>query len=288
VVDWHGVLAKYGVDLPYEDEFMMNCPFHVDSRASCAINLDKGVWICFAGCGQGSLKVFIKKMTNKSWDEINSELKTFQDYTLDIGSFEDVLDLKQEDVDVTPPDILHNIPKNHWIYDRGFSLDVINAWDCKINNYKDFIIPVKDIEEVTIGWITRRKAAIPKYLYSKGFKKSQCLFGINHLKDVDTLYVVEGSLDCMWLQQHGYAAVSILGAIISKAQIDLISKINPTEVVLSLDNDEAGRKGMDKATVDMENRFLITYLEMPKTYKDVQEIRDINVLHKVMNTKTIF
>ena len=31
-----------------------------------------------------------------------------------------------------------------------------------------------------------------------------------------------------------------------------------------LDNDEAGFKGMDKAIVDMEGRFLVTYLDMPK------------------------
>ena len=57
---------------------MIACPFHLDNRASCAINLDKGVWICFAGCGQGSLKTFIQKISNKSWDEINKEVDTFK------------------------------------------------------------------------------------------------------------------------------------------------------------------------------------------------------------------
>ena len=45
---------------------------------------------------------------------------------------------------------------------------------------------------------------------------------------------------------------------------------------------------MDKAIVDMEGRFLVTYLDMPKNYKDVQEIRDVDILHEVMNSKTIF
>ena len=288
MVDWHSILVKYGVDVSYEDELMIACPFHLDNRASCAINLDKGVWICFAGCGQGSLKTFIQKISNKSWDEINKEVDTFKSYDLDLDLYEDVLNLQEERVNVSPPDILYNVPNDHWIYERGFSKEIISLWECKVNKYQDFIIPVKDMDNIDIGWITRRKAAIPKYLYSKGFRKSQCLFGANHIKEADTLYVVEGSLDCMWLQQNGYPAIGILGAVISRVQIDLISKYNPSEVVLCLDNDEAGFKGIDKAIVDMENRFLVTYLDMPKNYKDVQEIRDVDILHEVMNSKTIF
>ena len=64
--------------------------------------------------------------------------------------------------------------------------------------------------------------------------------------------------------------------------------MNPSEVVLSLDNDTAGAKGISKATFDMEGRFLLSYLILPKKYKDVQEIRNKDVLDKVMRNTTIF
>ena len=149
------------------------------------------------------------------------------------------------------------------------------------------MIPVKNKDEETIGWITRRLQATPKYLFSKGFAKSKCLFGINKVTNADTLYIVEGALDCMWLTQHGYASVAILGAIMSKKQIELLSTLNPNEIVLALDNDEAGRNGIKKATVDINNRFLISYLHIPKNYKDLQEIDNVNTLHKVMNRKVL-
>ena len=92
----------------------------------------------------------------------------------------------------------------------------------------------------------------------------------------------------MWLNQHGYSAVAVLGASVSPTQIDLISTLHPDEVVLALDNDEAGKKGMDKASIDMGNRFMLSYLKLPKQYKDVQEISNINVLNKVISNKSIW
>ena len=92
----------------------------------------------------------------------------------------------------------------------------------------------------------------------------------------------------MWLNQHGYSAVAVLGASVSPTQINLIGTLHPNEVVLALDNDDAGKKGMNKATIAMSNRFMLSYLKLPKQYKDVQEISNINVLNKVINNKSIW
>ena len=290
MVDWYSVLTKYGVDVPYEEQVMISCPFHDDRRVSCSLNLDLGLWICFAGCGQGSLKGFIFKLSGKSWEELSYEL----DDNLDIQSTElDSVFLEQEledgyrEVGYEEPENLMEVPNNHWIYDRGFTKQLILEWDCKVNQYSDFMIPVKNTDNEVLGWISRRLQAVPKYLFSRGFKKSQTLFGINHIKEEQQLYIIEGALDCMWLQQHGYASVGVLGANLSKKQIDLLGEINPSRVVLALDNDDAGGKGMQKATLDINERFLISYLRLPKKYKDVQEIRDVETLRTVLQNKTI-
>ena len=291
MVDWYSVLTKYGVDVPYEEQVMISCPFHDDRRVSCSLNLDLGLWICFAGCGQGSLKGFIFKLSGKSWEELSYEL----DDNLDIQSTElDSVFLEQEledgyrEVGYEEPENLMEVPNNHWIYDRGFTKQLVLEWDCKVNQYLDFMIPAKNADNEVLGWISRRLQAIPKYLFSRGFKKSQTLFGINHIKEEQELYIVEGALDCMWLQQHGYASVGVLGANLSKKQIDLLGEINPSRVVLALDNDDAGGKGMQKATLDINERFLISYLRLPKKYKDVQEIRDKETLSRVIQNVTIF
>ena len=130
--------------------------------------------------------------------------------------------------------------------------------------------------------------AVPKYLFSKGFQKSKSLFGIDQLTDVNTLFMVEGALDAMWLNQNGYPSVSILGASVSSRQIEMISSLNPSELVLCLDNDDAGRKGISKATLDMQDRFMLSYIKLPNRYKDVQDIRDLNQLSKIINNRTLW
>ena len=285
-MDWYSLLNKYGVDVPNTDQFSILCPFHEDTVRSCSINLDKGVWICFAGCGQGSLKSFVWKISGKSWRDIQEEFETpdfdFGDFTTE---------------DTEPPEVFNQsiygeklfpIESDHWIYKRGFTKHTLDKWGCLENKYQDLVIPVNSSDEDILGWITRRTNAIPKYLYSKGFRKSRTLFGVNNLVSSDIIYLVEGPLDCMWLDQHGYPSVAILGASVSSAQIDLLSKYHPSEVVLGLDNDEAGEKGIKKATVDMSNRFMLSYLSFPKNTKDFQEVRDPKMLEKIINNRSIW
>ena len=290
MVDWYSILTKYGVDIPNEEQVVIHCPFHQDRKESCAINLDKGAWICFAGCGQGGLKSFIHKISGKSWTEINLEIGSqIDNNSLEINPlfFGEEEQKVSEQLPYQKPEVTLDVPDGHWIYNRGFTKQTILQWDCKTNNFLDFMIPAKNQSKEILGWITRRTQAIPKYLFSKGFSKSKTLFGIDKIKDVETLYIVEGALDCMWLSQHGYSAVALLGASLSKKQIELLSVLRVKEIVLALDNDEAGSKGMEKATLDMGNRFLISYLNIPKKYKDLQEITDLNILHSVLTSKVL-
>ena len=91
VISEHIVLKKKG------KEFVGICPFHDDTHLSCSINLDKGVWICFAGCGQGSLKTFIWKLSGKSFDEIEEELED-KTWELDF-SFSEEINLEEVKVE---------------------------------------------------------------------------------------------------------------------------------------------------------------------------------------------
>ena len=291
-MDWYSILIKYGVDVPQAEQFIIHCPFHEDKRQSCSINLDKGVWICFAGCGQGGLKYFVWKLSGKSWDEIQEEFET-PDFDFDFGSFttDDVEEDKVNNQSLYEGE-LTSINSNHWIYKRGFSTDTLQKWGCLENKYRDLVIPVDLPNEDILGWITRLIQATPKYLFSKGFQKSKTLFGLKHLPEtglaVETLFVVEGALDAMWLDQHGYPSVAVLGASISQAQIDILSSFNPNEVVLCLDSDEAGQKGIKKATVDMSDRFMLSYIKFPKNKKDFQEIRNAKDLYTIINNRSIW
>ena len=287
-MDWYSILNKYGVDVPHTEQFNILCPFHDDTRQSCSINIEQGVWICFAGSGQGSLKSFIWKLSGKSWSKIQEEFESPDlGFDFDFNSFAQDSIENGEETEPSYNGELTPLKNDHWIFKRGFTIETLERWNCKENIYGDLVIPVEN-DETTLGWITRRIQATPKYLFSKGFQKSKTLFGSKYLKEVDTLFVVEGALDAMWLDQHGYSSVAVLGASVSQTQINLIGTYNPSEVVLCLDADEAGRRGIRKATIDMNNRFMLSYIKFPKRYKDFQEIRNSNELFKVIQNKSIW
>jgi putative DNA primase/helicase len=46
------------------DDYTTNCPFHDDTLPSLAINTEKGVWICFAGCGSGGILQFERRFSS--------------------------------------------------------------------------------------------------------------------------------------------------------------------------------------------------------------------------------
>ena len=92
------VIARYsGVQLkPQGRELWGCCPFHADHSPSLAVNSDKGVWLCRAGCGGGSSADFLMKLRGLSFREAVSMIET------DFGTGRDWQPVKRQ----KPPEIL--------------------------------------------------------------------------------------------------------------------------------------------------------------------------------------
>jgi 5S rRNA maturation endonuclease (ribonuclease M5) len=52
----------------------LRCPFHDDSTPSLSFNLEKGVWKCHAGCGEGGLIDFEQKLNGGSREEAGARI----------------------------------------------------------------------------------------------------------------------------------------------------------------------------------------------------------------------
>lgn len=83
-------------------------------------------------------------------------------------------------------------------------------------NIKDSIaVPIRDREQRLISWMYRKTDTSldwqPRYLYTPGFDLAASWFGLHLHVDEPTIHVVEGPLDSMWLTQHGYPAVAMMG-----------------------------------------------------------------------------
>jgi DNA primase len=95
----------------------------------------------------------------------------------------------------------------------------------------------------------------PKYKLPQGFRKSLELFNADRAfkEPADKpLVIVEGFFGCMRLHQHGCRkVVALMGSTMSTAQEELIrTRTDPkSQVILMLDEDEAGRVGREESAV---------------------------------------
>jgi len=111
-----------------------------------------------------------------------------------------------------------------------------------------------------------------KMLGLKG-QTTKRLFNADRLAELekgDKIYICEGEFDTMILDQHGYNAVGILGT--TNFNADYIDYFKGLDVVLALDNDEAGQR----ATQEIANMFHlkgqgVNSKRLPDNIKDITD-----------------
>ena len=289
-MNWKNILTQHGIDVPTRQvEFSIQCPFHDDTTPSLSINIDKGLWICFAGCGKGKLITFLERWLNTSASNLKY-LFGEEDHSSELlGFFSEEVEAKEIKLkEVKLPFSKREAPE--WIYDRGFTRETAQQWEWGTTYMGSLYIPVRDESCRLVGWICRQPSSkLPKYIYSKGLETSKVLFGLSSLpKYNEFVCLTEGPLDTIWLMQNGISAVALLGSHLSKDQQKLLSRIHVGEIVLCLDNDLTGKS----STIEMDKRissnFLISQIKLPYGVKDVQDVRDINQLRQIIKDRTLF
>ena len=279
MADWTSALLSVGINVPLDkDQFSILCPFHDDQRSSCSISVEKEAWICFAGCGSGSLQTFVKRL---GYDiDVEYDLNLFDEFY----KVEEETDLEEISL---PEDFISNSYPT-WIFDRGFDEETLFRWGCGTNKYDDLVIPIYDKGSRLVGWVARRMNATPKYMYSYGLKKSALLFGGNRIKKSDYVCIVEGTLDAMWLDKYGHSSVALLGAHLSRKQEELLVNLPTDELVLCLDNDETGKKAGNYALTTLSSNVMVSVIDLPKQYKDVQDIKNKVTLNTIINNRNFW
>lgn len=90
-------------------------------------------------------------------------------------------------------------------------------------------------------------------------------------KEADYVFVTEGPIDALSLKAHGVNATCANGSIISYEQAKMLKG---KTVVMSFDNDDAGKKGTETSVKILRNVGVETiwYCNPPKPYKDWNEM----------------
>ena len=82
----------------------------------------------------------------------------------------------------------------------------------------------------------------PKYKYSAGMKKDRGLIGLSGCRGAESVLLVEGVLDALYLSARGEQVVAVGGTSLSTAQIAALEHNDTKQIVLCLDTDSSGQQ----------------------------------------------
>jgi DNA primase len=164
---------------------------------------------------------------------------------------------------------LDKLERNHpYLTERGLAQETIMdfgiGYCAKGMMAERIAIPIHNAEGQVVAYAGRFPGEpaedIPKYKLPQGFRKSLELFNVDRaIKESpdSPLVIVEGFFDTMKLHQHGCRkVVALMGSTMSAAQEQLIRRCTDrhSQVIVMLDEDEAGRAGREDIAVRL-SRF---------------------------------
>lgn len=150
----------------------------------------------------------------------------------------------------------------------------------------NLILPYRDVHGKIVALVgrsilsdeQRQLLNIPKYKNTT-FKKGKHLFGLFESKPEiikkNLVVVVEGQFDCIKAHSKGLNNIVALGSSsMTFDQFALITRYT-NNIILMLDNDNAGKIGTERIMKLYSNYANITTRSFPKNFKDIDEFLSI-------------
>ena len=113
--------------------------------------------------------------------------------------------------------------------------------------------------------------SVARKAFTKQPGMQTCLFNSATIDFLEPVFLVEGELDACVLEQAGFKSVSLPNATYQLTPADKDLLLSAEYVVLAGDNDDAGKKAMDKIWRDMNSTGRVFYLKWPGLVKDANE-----------------
>tara|TARA_Y100000004_G_C8850718_1_gene384603 strand:- start:236 stop:841 length:606 start_codon:yes stop_codon:yes gene_type:complete len=177
---------------------------------------------------------------------------------------------------------------------RGYRKETLQFFgvrdsDDKTGPFKNrAVIPINNSDGMEIGYIGRatRDFIQPKYIWSKGFRKSQHLYNYHNatgaILGTDSLFLVEGQGDVWRLWECGVKnVVGLFGREISSTQKRLLLNSGATKLIVLTDNDQAGRESKIKIKREMGRLFKLIFPKMSN--KDLGDMQQDKIQKQILN-----
>jgi len=253
------------------DEIHASCPFpgkHLkgkDTHPSFAINVDKGVYNCFACGSRGTIEELVSEVLEIS---VPAAFEVLQEWGFDKLNRE----LREKEVKHERPEIL---PEGLLLYYDKMDDDFAEIYSGEVDEQECLIYPIRNKEGRLVGALARSvEGRWHKVLWNT--PKKLYLYGENLVEREEPIVIVEGPGDAVSLRKSGIKnVVALMGVSISSEQVEKLLSLS-SRFVVWLDRDKAGAKGTHSIWEKMENRASMRYVDPFKSLsREEKDPRDV-------------
>jgi len=301
------------------DELRGPCPIHDgDNTTAFIINVDKtcnyfGSWFCNSRkCHEDHIPNmigFVRAMMEKRLDKDVSFYETIDYINRFIEGHETNLDLidnqdlitkifheNKEETLICSREVVKmelEIPCPYYLK-RGFSAEVLKEFDVGFCSSPDkpmfnrTVFPVYDRTNTgMVGAVGRSTEKNPpkKWINSKGFHSGSSLYGYGkafpQIKKTRSVILVEGQGDVLRMYESDIMnCVGLFGCKMTERQSILLEEASVDNIILALDGDEAGQRGIKSILDKYSKIFNIIQITMPSNDIGDLTIDEVNEMIK--------
>ena len=258
------------------DNVLVVCPFHDDTNPSLSVHRTKGVFHCFSCAESGNFTKLIAEIDGVSYEEATDIIDLGfnpQDSLAELSNLvakaDDKVRFVNEDYFFSTFTEVKGIFKKYLqrrqIGDRAITRFQIRC--CYEGKYRNrVVIPIRDYENRMVSFTARSifSGTKPKTMKLKSSKiTNNSLFGLREMPDSNNIVLVEGEMDCIYLQQFLIPAVSLMGKLLTDKRIEMILD-NFSYVYISYDNDKWGNIAARKHLQILKDQMPASRIILPK------------------------
>jgi len=296
------------------DDIMVCCPFHKDgqeSKPSMGIRKADGVSHCLACDETMGLDRLIARCfgyEDRNWgyhwltqnflsvgvsDRVAIEINVARANVADKNTVLGYNNPNQPLLAVSEEELDSYRYTHEYLYKRGLNDSIIELFDLGYDPVRgDITFPVKGIEGTCL-FVARRAVGSKRFDIPKGIEKPlyglyECIHALEEKYGKRSTYpepvcVCEGLFDCLRLWCNGKLAVAGFGCLFSDYQMSQLKALPTRQLILGLDNDDAGRAGAVKIRRAVRNKLIDEFV-IPSGKKDIGELTD----EEINNLEVVF
>lgn len=277
------------------DKWVGVCPFHSEKSGSFTVYAKDMLCHCF-GCNISYNAIqCVQKMDNISFKEavekvkgLVGESKWQENKVLVESSFRAVAETNKTYKTFTLDQyskyteyLKHSNAAQEWLASRGINLETALRLNTGFRQDIGGLAGDKNADIANQGWlcfpcvvgdsvVSIKYRSLVRKAFSKQSGMATALYNVNSVDVFDDVYLCEGEMDVLSLEQVGFKAVSLPSAStnVTPEMKDQIMRAN--RVILAGDSDEVGTAAMDKLWRDLSERTYM--LRWPGDCKDANDL----------------